>query len=336
MERNIVLLSQSAEPAIRYKTHVNLLDQSRGSPHALALQQAIKDSPRVQTLLSERSADGRIPCHPYKKWYGAHWVLVSLAELNYPPGDQGLIPLREQILEWLLSESHQQYILNLQGRTRRCASQESNAIFSLLTLGIADERVEELVRRLLKWQWPDGGWNCDKRPETINSSFMETITPLRALTLYARLTGNSLARTAVDRAAEVFLKRQLFLRQSNGQVINPHFLKLHYPLYWHYDVLHALGILADTGFLSDNRCQAALTHLKAQRLPDGGFPAQEKFYHPANPAHLIPISERTSGYSLVNWGPTGSSRANEFVSVEALRVLGQSGILSLEDEPRGN
>src|SRR3989475_12467803 len=29
-------------------------------------------------------------------------------------------------------------------------------------LGIADGRTNALVERLLHWQWPDGGWNCDK------------------------------------------------------------------------------------------------------------------------------------------------------------------------------
>lgn len=43
-----------------------------------------------------------MPHHPYSKWYGAHWILVTLADLGYPPGDQGLVPLREQVYGWLL------------------------------------------------------------------------------------------------------------------------------------------------------------------------------------------------------------------------------------------
>jgi hypothetical protein len=35
------------------------------------------------TLLSERRPDGTIDAHPYRaKWYGAHWMLVTLAELG--------------------------------------------------------------------------------------------------------------------------------------------------------------------------------------------------------------------------------------------------------------
>ena len=42
--------------------------------------------------MSERDQAGRIPVHPYSaKWYGAHWVLVALAELGYPTGDLSLV-----------------------------------------------------------------------------------------------------------------------------------------------------------------------------------------------------------------------------------------------------
>ena len=40
-----------------------------------------------------------------------------------------------------------------------------------------NERCDELALRLAEWQWPDGGWNCDKRPEVVISSFMETLIP---------------------------------------------------------------------------------------------------------------------------------------------------------------
>ena len=47
-----------------------------------------------QTLLSERDSDGRIPYHPYKKWYGGHWVLSQLADIEYPKGEASFTPLK--------------------------------------------------------------------------------------------------------------------------------------------------------------------------------------------------------------------------------------------------
>jgi hypothetical protein len=45
------------------------------------------------------------------------------------------------------------------------------------------------------------------------------------------------AREAADRAAELFLSHRLFRSLSDGEVIDRRWLALHYPPYWHYDVL---------------------------------------------------------------------------------------------------
>ena len=193
------LLLGSQEAAIRYKTLTGVLGKAEHAPDVHLTLLAIKTSPIVQKLLSEGDATGAIPYHPYAKWYGAHWVL-ALADLGYPPGDESLIPLREQELQWLLGPTHQKQIRAIDGRVRRCASQEGNALYSLLALGSADSRTDELAARLCQWQWPDGGWNCDKRPEASHSSFMESLIPLRALALHGRMTGRSAIATSRQRS----------------------------------------------------------------------------------------------------------------------------------------
>ena len=229
-----------------------------------------------------------------------------------------LIPLREQVLVWLFSKKHLDSILTLQGRVRRCASQEGNALYALLTLGLADERCDELAMRLLRFQWPDGGWNCDRRPQADTSSFMESLIPLRALNLHARLTGSADSQAAATRAAEIFLSRQMFRRRRDGALIDPHFLKLHYPCYWHYDILFGLSVMAEAGFIHDPRCQEALDLLESKRLPDGGFPAEERYYT---------TRQAPSGVSNVDWGGTSQRKMNPFVTTEALLVLKAAGRL---------
>jgi hypothetical protein len=310
-------LLNSNEPSVHYKILVNVKGEKPGSPKIRKLQEEIKSSPRVKLLLSERNRKGEIPHHPYKKWYGAHWVLATLADIGYPSGDKSLIPLREQVLNWLFSEKHQEHIKLINGRTRRCASQEANALFSLLTLGLADERTEELANRLVKWQWPDGGWNCDKNPKASNSSFWESLIPLRALSLHARMTGSKKSKEAAKRASEVFLKRHLFKRQKDGRVMNEQFLQLHYPCYWRYDILFGLKVMAEAGFIKDKRCGEALDILESKRLPDGGFPAEAKFYTVSKKA--------ATGRSLVDWGGVSKHRMNEFVTADALFVLNKAG-----------
>jgi hypothetical protein len=310
-------LLKSDEPAIRYKTLVNLPGEDPDSLKTRKARNAIKRSPRVELLRSERDRDSGIPYHPYQKWRGAHWALVNLADLCYPPGDRKLIPLRDQVYDWLLSEEHQKGIRQIKGLTRRCASQEGNAIYSTLILGIADKRTDELARRLVEWQWPDGGWNCDKRPQAKNSSYIETITPLRGLALHAKITGNRDSRKAAERAAELLLKRHLFKRQSDGGVMKESFVQLKYPRYYEYDFLFALVVLAEAGYIDNRRCKDALNLLESKRLPDGGFPCDRKLYR-------VSRNIKYNRTSLVDWGRASTNTRNEFITVDALSVLGKN------------
>lgn len=316
----VQILLGSSQPAIRYKTLVNVLGYERDAGEVLEAQSAIPNCLLVHTLLSEQDDTGQIPHHPYAKWRGAHWVLACLADLGYPPGDTALQPLMEQVYAWLLGRQHTQSIKTIDGRVRRCASMEGNALYASLCLGLADERSEELAARLVRWQWPDGGWNCDKRPGAHHSSYNESLIPFRALVLYAHITGDGRARSAAEMAAETFLKRCLFKRQSDGQPIFEDFITLHYPCYWHYDFLFALKVLAEGGWIADPRCAEALDLLESKRLQDSGFPAEKKYYR------LSPST--ATGRSLVAWGPNSNKRMNEYVTVDALYVLESAGRLS--------
>lgn len=100
------------------------------------------------------------------------------------------------------------------------------------------------------------------------------------------------------------------------------FMVLHYPAYWHYDVLGGLKVMCEAGFIQDERCKPALDWLQTGRLPAGGFPAEKKYYR---------TSEKVqSGRSLFDWGGVSKQRANKFVSVEALRVLQAAGRLEVK------
>jgi len=310
------ILLNSTEPSVRFKILVNVLRKKLKSVEIINLQNEIKSSSRVRLLLSERDKDGKIPYHPYRKWYGAHWVLAILADIGYPSGDESLIPLREQVYKWLFSDKHEKKIKCIEGRVRRCASQEGNALYYLLKLGLADAKTNELAERLMKWQWPDGGWNCDRNPKATNSSFMESLIPLRGLALYGRLTGSINAKRSAQNAAEIFLKREIYKIKPRKRWRKENFVKLHYPCYWQYDILFGLKVMAEAGFIGDERCTDALRLLESKRLPDGGFPAEGKFYQ---------ITQKgTSRRSLVDWGNIGKNRMNEFVTADALCVLKKS------------
>ncbi len=130
------------------------------------------------------------------------------------------------------------------------------------------------------------------------------------------MTGDLASGAAAERAAEIFLKRRMFRRLSDGEIMKKEFVEFHYPPYWHYDVLFGLKVMAEAGFIGDPRCEEALDLLESKRLPDGGWVADRKYYY---------RRKAKSQRELVDWGPVGKSQMNEWVTADALNVLGAAG-----------
>lgn len=313
-------LLRSKEPAVRYRTHTRVLGRSENTPDMRALREEIRGSARSRALLSEVEADGTVHLDIYNaKFRGTHWVLAMLAESDYPPGDDSLCGLVTQAREWALGKGEHLKVIN--GRIRRCAAQEGNALIYLLKLGFYDEACDELARRLVQWQWPGGGWNCDVNPEATHASFNESLVPLRALIAYAAATGDRAAQSAAAQAAEMFLERRIFRRKSTGQIIRPRWTKIAFPLYYQYSFFLSLRAMAEGGFIRDPRCSEALDLLESKRLPNGMFPCETAYYGMGET-----FKERHArGRSLVDWGPEYPRQPNEWVTAEALYILKAAG-----------
>jgi hypothetical protein len=278
----------------------------------VAARRAIPDGPKVKALLNGMEPRPRFGVGPYRKWDGPHWRLVSLADLRHPAGDERLRPVIDAELDWALAFRPRW----LAGRARRCASQEGNAIGACCRLGFGDDpRIGPLVDRLVECQWPDGGWNCDKRPEATHSSFHETISTLWGLGEYRRATGDGRVDGVIDGAAEMFLRAGLFRTDRRREIAWPHYLKFRYPPYWHYDVLFGLRVLADLRRVGDVRCAEALDVVEEARLADGRWAANGKWWRGVG----------TKTYpEAVDWGP---AKPNEMVTFHALRVMKAAGRL---------
>ncbi len=112
--------------------------------------------------------------HPYAKWRGAFWRLLSLVDLGVEAGHVAALEAAEQTLAWVASPRRLTAIWKrrIDGRVRRCASQDGRALQACLHVGLrGDRRLDALAESLVDTQWPDGGWNCDVRPEVTHSSF---------------------------------------------------------------------------------------------------------------------------------------------------------------------
>lgn len=344
-------LRRSDQPSIRWKVRTQVLDDDPESTAVRRLRGEIRRSPLVRRIL-----DGHAERHKptYHKWVGGHWVMITLADIGYPPGDDVLEPLAAGVMNtWLAAPYYAEYetteyvsgkrgVPVMNGRYRRCGSQHGGALLAAIKLGLRDDDTDRLAERLLHWQWPDGGWNCSRRLTASSSSVYETLLPMRGLAAYADArrrndTGHDkaathdkaarddkaaptdkAARLACERAAEVLLTRRLLYRRSNGNLIRSEWEKLHYPTYWYYDVLAAAKGLMEAGLLADERCQDGLDLLESKQLPDGGWAAEGSYYRRPG---------STGQAEIVDWGGVDPRRMNEWITADALAVLHAAGRL---------
>jgi hypothetical protein len=163
-------LLAAEEPSVRYLARRDLLGEDSLSERA-----AITAGPWVSALLAGQHDDGGFGGDPYRKWTGAHWRLVSLAELAAPASDPRVAAAAEHVLAWIVDELRRPPRV-VDGLPRSHASIHGNALGACTRLGLAgDERTQRLAEAIISWQWPDGGWNCDNGADVHRSSFHESL-----------------------------------------------------------------------------------------------------------------------------------------------------------------
>lgn len=270
---------------------------------------AATESLLVARLLTGQRDDGGFGTPHYAKWRGAHWRLVSLVELGIPAGHPAATHAADAVLAGWAGRRRLAGVPIIDGRARRCASQEGNAVAVACRLGFArDDRVTTLAAHLVRWQWPDGGWNCDRRPAAHRSSFHETLPALWGLHEYTAATGDPAAAAAAARAAELLLSHRVFRRLGTVGPLNRTVTVPHWPPYWHYDALQAMVVLTRAGYGDDPRTADARALLASQRRPDGTWHAGRPWWRPPG--------SPGSNVEAVDWGES----MHAMVTLNALRV----------------
>jgi len=165
-----------------------------------------------------------------------------------------------------------------------------------------------LVERLLGEHLPDGGWNCEVENGATVSSFGTTINVLEGLLDFERATDDPArageARAARQRGEAYLLDRRLFRRKSTGEVIDPDWLNLSFPTWWHYDVLRGLDYLRDAGVEPDERIAEAIGIVEGHRDADGRWPLQK-------------VHEGEAHFEMDD----GEGKPSRWITLRALRVL---------------
>jgi len=246
----------------------------------------------------------------YGKWQGAFWRAISLVDLGVEPGHPGGMAAAKEALDWVadprrLATIHKRRI---DGRIRRCASQDGQVLRVCVRLGIDDPRLDTIAESLVESQWPDGGWNCDRKPDATHSSFNETWGPIMGLAAYG-------ADDAAGRGAEFLLRHRVVFSHRTGELAHPRIVRLRFPAYWHYDLLAGLRTLAEAGHARDPRTADALDLLESMQQPDGTWSVDGKWWKSPG--------SKGSNVEAVVWGEF----ASELLTQQARDVLAAAGRL---------
>ena len=207
----------------------------------------------------------------------------------------------DHVLDWIAAPDEP---IVVKGLERRHASKEGNALAVASRLGKhRDKRVKHLVEVLLRAQWPDGGWNCDRRPAATHSSFHESLAPIWGLVEFHRETGEQRAWDAARATGELLLRHEVFKSTRTGHPIDSEWMHIHWPHYWHYDFFHGLRALSMLGLANDPRAGAAMEHLQSLRRADGTWRASGRRYW-------------VRSTEVVDWGD-----AHEVITAAAERIV---------------
>ena len=236
------MVVEADDPIVRYKARRYLNSADPTSATMRRLQDDIADSPIARGLLADLAMS-----QPNDR-QGLSTIYLTfryLADIDYPPGDDQLVPYREHIYRWLRRLEHEyDGALYIRGTHRVHASFHANAIYASVALGLADDETDDLCSNLLRYQWPGGGWNCNKKPATKGPTIVHTAFGLRGLATYRSRQPSEELNQAIDAAAEMLLDRRVYLRRSDGQPLRPVYTKLSYPYPRLYDFMTGLHILA--------------------------------------------------------------------------------------------
>ncbi len=298
-----------SDPSIRWQTMQDLL----GAPaRDVAAEHArVAREGAGARLLAMQGSDGSWAGEAWNRgWTSTMHVLSMLREMGLDPAGEearrAIELVRERVhwrgWDWDGSWHGLEYVGNpfFAGEVEPCINGQvgaSGAYFG--------QDIHRILDRLLAEQLDDGGWNCEAENGSTRSSFHTTICVLEALLEYERAGGNQAGVTEARlRGQEYMLERRLFRRKSNGEIIDPAWLRFSFPNWWHYDVLRGLEYLRRAGATPDERASEAIAVVESKRGDDGRWLLD--FQHPG----VMPVQ--------VNKGEGQPSRWN---TLRALRVL---------------
>ena len=326
-------LLEPKDPSIRQQALVDLLHRRKDARDVMAASDKIPSYRPVKKIIASQTSKGfwspKNDCYR-PKWTSAVWQLALLGELAVPADDR-IRAEAERFLDLHQAESGSFVCPNKFESGKRwdepCLT--GNMIRTLIKLGYSnDKRVRKAVDWLPKGQLEDGGWNCDYPEKKVkHSSFMSTIEPLWAYSEIPRQQWTRKMKRSVDEAAEFLLMHHVYKSDNHHwQETYPFFTKLHFPMYYFYDILHALRVLTKLGYEDDERIRSAVQLLLSKRRPDGRWNLEGDWYREGD--HFYPSGKgRKAPVAIEEIG-----KPSKWITLNAFRVLTKTGDLDLDQD----
>ena len=274
-------------PAIRYGALRDLEGASVSDSNASRVQSEIAEWAPVASLLAKQNPRGywAFPedCY-WPKWSSTVWNLILLGEVGIIPNHPSVVAGCEFLLDTAMSQDkswppkNQSDPESYRLLWEPCVT--GNMARTLTVFGYGrDSRVRSMFEFLVETQLPDGGWNCEFGEWGVkisHSSFMSTIEPLWAFSALDRSLWPQGSEEVVERAAEFMLKHRLYKSDRTGKVIDEEWTRLHFPLFYFYDILHGLRVLADLGYavMSVSQMPSSLSSRNSSRMVHGQWRAR--------------------------------------------------------------
>jgi hypothetical protein len=181
---------------------------------------------------------------------------------------------------------------------------------------------------MVKHQARLGGWNCFGSGRNLDSW-----EPISAFAALPRQKWTKAMNETVAKGAEFFLEREL---HKQGAPYKP-WLRFHYPIHYHYDVLHGLYVLTALSDVHDQRINDAVDLLIGKRgkgtwFLDGAYRGWV-YPHSANGDWV----ERPEEYEVVEDGWGGgrtlqleeAGKPSKMITLRCLIVLKRLGVLNV-------
>jgi hypothetical protein len=256
-------------------------------------------------LLDAQRPDGQWGdgvAHPF--WWTNLYTLVWLRDLGLDPSSAPAKAAIERVRECVTWGPEFGDSPFFEGEVEPCINGRVVALGAYF-----GQRSDRLVDRLLSEQLADGGWNCEAERGSVRSSFHSTICVLEGLLAFEHTFGVAPAVTAARRRAhEYLLERRLLRRLTTGEVVDPAWTRLAFPVLWRYDVLRGLDYLRAAGVAPDAGADEAVTIVRDRRREDGRWRLDV--------LHKDTLCEEAAG-------PVGEP--SRWITLRALRVLDWSG-----------